>query len=62
MHTSRGRRRILISRRRWEAMHQIEKITDNEFRRKRKGNNGGKRRVGEEDVKIQEYRDAETDG
>ena len=43
-------------------MHQIEKITDNEFRRKRKGNNGGKRRVGEEEVKIQEYRDAETDG
>ena len=44
MHTRRGRRRILISRRRWEAMYQVEKITNNIFDRKRNGNNGGKRR------------------
>ena len=28
----------------WEAVYQMEKIEDNEFYRKRIGNNGGKRR------------------
>ena len=46
MHRRRGQRRILISRRKWEAMYQVEKITGNKFYRKRRGRYRRRRRGG----------------
>ena len=67
MQTRRGKRRILVRRRRWKAMYQVEKMTNNESnrKRKRKGNGQGRRRGRarrRREGGKQEYRDAETEG
>ena len=43
MQTRRGMRRILVRRRKSEAMYQVEK-TNNESNRKRNGNSQGRRK------------------
>ena len=65
MQSKRGRRRILIRRRRWEAMYQVEKTKNNQSKRKRKETveEGEEEAIGgEEKVEAQEYRDVETAG